>query len=499
METINRREFIGTAAAVAAAAVVPRHVLGRGFVAPSDKINVGLIGCGTQALHMIWDYLRNDNIRITSVCDCNRNSQDYPEWGRFSMRNDIRRNLNEPDYGAEDTGCRCGREVGQYIVETFYRKKFGKASWEGLGVYEDFRDMLADEKNLDGVWVMTPDHSHGVIAYKALTAGKHVIMHKPLSNIIAESRILAKTAEETGLATHMYCAAGSAVRPTLREWIDAGAVGKVYEVHNWSRRPVWPQGMQAPTDTPPIPDGFNWDLWLGPAEERPFHPAYTHTCFRGWYDFGAGALGDMGHYSGFQIWHILDLHLPVSVEASASEFCRINETGQAEKVKNRDSYPQASLVHWEFPARGKKPPVDFYWYDGGLRPTLWKEMEKEGIEMPDEGLLFVGDKGKIFADFTGGNARVIPEKAGKKFTPPPQRLPRPEDELTQWIRACRGEKPSDARFQVVQPITETLLLGGIAVRVPGKLRWDAETMKVTNKDEANQYVTRKNRKGWELA
>ncbi|MDZ7370465.1 MAG: Gfo/Idh/MocA family oxidoreductase, partial [candidate division KSB1 bacterium] len=389
IKKMNRRRFIGTTAAAAAAVIVPRHVLGGpGFVAPSDKIQVGLIGCGTQAFRQIWDFLRNENIRITAVCDCNRNSQDYPEWGRFEIRNLIRRNLEEPKFGEGDTGCRCGREIGQYIVETFYAKQNGSGSKQSVGAYEDFRDMLANEKNLDAVWIMTPDHSHGVIAYKALKAGKHVIMHKPLSNVIAESRIVAQAAEETGLATHMFCAAGSPVRPTLREWIDAGAVGKVREVHNWSRRPVWPQGLDRPKDSPPIPDGFNWDLWLGPAPERPYHPIYTHTCFRGWYDFGGGPLADMGHYSGFQIWHILDLHLPLSVEASASEFCRINETGQAEKVRNLDSFPQASVVHWEFPRRGKNPPLDFYWYDGGIRPHLWKEMELDGLQMPEEGLLF---------------------------------------------------------------------------------------------------------------
>ncbi|MDZ7372129.1 MAG: Gfo/Idh/MocA family oxidoreductase, partial [candidate division KSB1 bacterium] len=480
---MNRREFIGTTAAAAAAVIVPRHVLGGpGFVAPSDKIQIGLIGCGTQALRMIWDYLRNDNIQMTAVCDCNRNSQDYPEWGRFDLRNTIRRELDEPRFGEGDTGCRCGREIGKYVVDTFYRKKRGLAAWQGCSSWEDFRDMLANEKHLDAVWIMTPDHTHGVIAYKAMQAGKHVILHKPLSNVIAETRLMTQLAEEKGLATQMYCAADNQMRPLIKEWIQAGVIGAVREVHNWSRRPVWPQGMDAPKEKVKPPKGFNWDLWLGPAEERPYHPTYTHTYFRGWYDFGSGPLGDMGHYSGYQIWDILDLHLPLSVEASASEFCRINETGQAEKVVNRVSFPQASIVHWEFPARGEQPPVDFYWYDGGIRPHLWKEMEIDGREMPDEGLLFVGDKGKLLCEFSGESPRLIPNKAMSEFVRPPKTLPRPIDELDQFIRACRGEKPSDARFQVVQPITETLLLGTIALRVRGKLYWDAEAMRFTNSD-----------------
>lgn len=501
LKKINRREFIGTAAAaMTAATIVPRRVLGgAGFVAPSDKVNIGIIGTGTQALNMIWGFLSNDNIQITAICDCNKNTQDYPEWGRFNMRDTIRRELDEPTFGEGDTGCRCGREVGKYIVETYYRKKFNKSSRKGVGIYEDFRDLLHDEKNIDGLWIMTPEHTHGIIAYTAMKSGKHVIMHKPLSNVLAESRILAKTAEETGVATHMFCSSDNQMRPLIKEWIQADAIGQVREVHNWSRRPVWPQGIEIPKETPPIPKGFNWDLWLGPAQERPYHPAYTHTNFRGWYDFGSGPLGDMGHYSGFQIWDILNLGLPVSVEATASEFCRINETGQAEKVANKVSFPQATLVHWEFPERGNLAPVEYFWYDGGLRPHIWKELEQDGREMPDEGLLFVGDHGKIFAEFSGESPRLIPEKTMTEFVRPPQTLPRPIDELEQWVRACRGGQPSDARFQVVQPITETLMLGTIAIRVPQKLRWDAAAMKFTNKEEANQYVTRQNRKGWELS
>ncbi len=499
--SINRRTFItSTASAVSAAAIVPRRVLGGpGYIAPSDKINVGVIGVGTQALRMIWEYLRNDQIQITAVCDCNRDTQDYPEWARFDLRDTIRRELDEPRWGEKDKGCRCGSKTGQFVVETFYRKKFNKAKWQGLGVYEDFRDLLHTEKNLDAVWIMTPDHSHGVIAFMAMKMGKHVIMHKPLSNVLAESRLVAKAAEEYKVATHMYCDADNQMRPLIKEWLQAGAIGPVREVHNWSCRPVWPQGMNTrPKKKRSVPSGFNWDLWLGPAAERPYHPDYTHTNFRGWYDFGAGPLGDMGHYSGMQIWHILDLGLPISVEANASHVYIINATGQAEKLINDVSFPHATTVHWQFPQRGSWPALDFYWYDGGIKPPTLPELEEDGRKMPEEGLLFVGDHGKILADFQAGSPRLIPEKAMSAFVRPPQTLPRPEAELDQWIRACRGGAPSDACFQVVQPITETLLLGNIAIRMKEKLHWHADLMKFENNEQADRLVTRENRKGWEL-
>jgi len=498
---MNRRQFVNTSAAAMAATIVPRHVLGGSkFVTPSDKINVGLIGCGTQALRMIFGYLRHEKIRITSVCDCNKNSQDYPEWGRFGLRNQFRRELNDPDWGENDTGCRCGRDIGKYVVDTFYAQQAGKESWAGVSAYEDFRDMLADENDVDGVWVMTPEHTHGIIAYLAMQEGKHVIMHKPLSNVLSEAHILAELAKKTGLATHLYCSSDNQTTPLIKEWIDAGAIGTVREVHNWSNRPVWPQGWtEYPKETPPVPDGFNWDLWLGPAEERPYHPLYTHTNFRGWYDFGTGSMGDMGHYSSYQIWQILELGFPKSVEAHASHTVRMTETLQTEKITDPPGFPLASTAHWEIPRRNGEPDIDLFWYDGGMKPPLPKELEEDGRSLDREGLLIVGDEGKLYADFSGGSPRLIPEKKMQAFDRPPKTLPRPIGELDQWIRACEGKKPADANFVTMQPVSDTLLLGTVGLRVPGKLYYDAENMNITNSDEADKLLYRKNRKGWELA
>jgi predicted dehydrogenase len=286
--------------------------------------------------------------------------------------------------------------------------------------------------------------------------------------------------------------------PTIAEWIASGAIGTVLEVHNWSSRPFWPQGMTArPTETPPVPDGFEWDLWLGPASNRPYHPAYTHAVFRGWCDFGTGALGDMGHYSFHQIFSILKLGSPVSVEATRSQFWKIQDYSWSKQPGNV-SYPQASSIHWQFPVRGDRPPVILHWYDGGVRPAMLPELEQDGEEMPEEGLLFVGDNGKILAEFSGQKPRLIPAVRMRDFKKPPQTLPRPIEELDQFIRACQGGPASDANFESAYSYAETILLGTIALRVDKKLKWDSEKFEFTNSPEANALKFRKNREGWEI-
>jgi hypothetical protein len=359
--------------------------------------------------------------------------------------------------------------------------------------------MLAKEKDLDAVYVMTPDHLHAAVALSAMKAGKHVIMHKPLGNVFHEARLVSQTARQTGAATHMFCAAGEQSTPQIAEWIQAGAIGPVREVHNWSTRPFWPQGMTSlPTETVPVPEGLDWDLWLGPVPHRPYHPAYTNAVFRGWYDFGTGALGDMGHYSFFQIFKVLKLGSPLTVEAARSQYWKIDDLLWKKQV-NTVSYPQASLLRWEFPARAGMPPVALHWYDGGLRPPKLRELEEDGEPMPEEGLLFVGREGKILAGFHGERPRLVPKARMQAFAPPAQTLPRPAEELEQWIRACRGTAASDASFENVAAISETILLGTIAVRVDRKLRWDAANVRFVDAPEADALLTRSEyREGWKL-
>ena len=294
-DSVSRRTFLERSATTAAVTLVSRHVLGGPrHVPPSDRINVGYVGCGTQGLRQLMPALQREDLRITAVCDPNRRSEDYVEWSRFELRDKIRAFLKDPTWAEGAKACPGGREVGRELVDRHY----GASPGGGCHAYADFRELLAKEKDLDAVYIMTPDHLHATIALAAMKAGKHVIVHKPLGNVLHEARLVIQTARETGAATHMFCSAGLESTAQITEWIEAGAIGPVREVHNWSSRPFWPQGMTSlPAESVPVPDGLDWDLWLGPVPHRPYHPAYTNAVFRGWYDFGTGALGDMGHYS----------------------------------------------------------------------------------------------------------------------------------------------------------------------------------------------------------
>ena len=499
-QAIDRREFFAKASAtVAAFTILPRHVIGGArHIAPSEKINIGYVGVGTQGIRQLMDALRRPELIIVSVCDPNRDSSNYVAWSKNEVRDKIRAFLKKPDWGQDQQGCRCGREVGREIVDSYYAMSTISGKSATCSTYSDFRELLENEKDLDAVYVMTPDHLHATVAIAAMKKGKHVIMHKPLSNVLYEAKLAADTAHKTGLATHMFCAANKETTPLLCEWIWDGAIGHVREVHNWSTRPFWPQGMtEYPREKPPVPDGLDWDLWLGPVPHRPYHPAYTDAGFRGWYDFGAGPLGDMGNYSFYQIFKILKLTAPVTVEASRSQYWAIVDN-LWKMQENSISFPRASIIRFEFPAREDMPPVSLYWYDGGLRPPKPKELETDRKDMPREGLLFVGEKGKILSGFTGDNPRIIPEKVMQAYKKPPERLPRPIGELDQWIRACKGGKASDASFEKVHPFAQTVCLGAIALRVDKKLEWDAEKAQFTNSPEANDLIRRKYRKGWEL-
>jgi len=496
---LSRRAFLDATAAITAAAVVPRDVLGGAkHVAPSQRINIGFVGCGTQGFRQLMPALEKPEVSIVAVCDPNRKSDDYPEWSRHELNQKVREFLGDPNWAKDARGGLCGREAGQEIVTRHYAKQKRSGQAGPCRAYADFREMLDKEKDLDAVYIMTPDHLHGTVAVRSMRLGKHAITHKPMANVLHEARLARDTARQTGAATHLFCASDQPATPTICEWIRGGAIGPVREVHNWTTRPFWPQGMtELPPERPPVPEGLEWDLWLGPVPHRPYHPDYTHAVFRGWYDFGTGALGDMGHYSFYQIFRILKLGAPATVEASRSQYWTIKDYTW-HKQTSRVSYPRASLIRWEFPARGDMPPVALQWYDGGLRPPIFKELESDGAAMPSEGMLFVGDRGKILAEFTGGNPRLIPNARMRQFQPPPQTLPRPIGELEQWIRACKGGPASDASFEKAYPFAETILLGTVALRIDKKLAWNAEKAAFTNSPEGNQLLVRKYRDGWEL-
>lgn len=498
-----RRDFLklGAVAAVSAT-VLPRHVLGGpGYVAPSERIHLGYVGCGTQGMRQMLDTLQNPAVRTVAICDPNRQSDDYPEWSKDEVNQKIRDFLGDPSWASGAAGGLCGRETGRAVVSRFYAKQQNASPSDiDLTAYSDFREMLATQKDLDAVYNMTPEHLHGVVAMRAMRAGKHIVTHKPMSNILDEAHTMRDFSTQTDVATQLFCAADQPMSSRIKAWIASGVIGTVREVYNVSTRPFWPQGMREyPTDTPAVPDGLEWDLWLGPAANRAYHPTYTHAVFRGWFDFGTGALGDMGHYSFHQIFEILNLGHAQSVEASHSEYWGIRTSGWY-KTTNTVSYPQAQTVTWEF--AGGSPNVGetlrLHWYDGGIRPPQIEELEAAGEPTPDEYTLFVGDDGKILCDFTAGNPRLI-TKAKTDVSPElPTVETAPLGELDQFVRACRGETKSDANFAAAYPFAETILLGTIAVRVPKKLRWNADQFEFTNSDEANALKYRGNRETWEL-
>lgn len=493
---MNRRDFLKkSASAGIGLSVINSNKLKGDSISPNDKINIGFIGCGTQGLRQLMRHISNEEIRIVSVCDVNKNSEDYIEWYKGELKGKIRSFLNEPDWDKNIKGCRAGHDVAKEIITKYYASKYGESDVK-CSTYFDYREMLEKEKDLDAVYIMTPDHQHANIAVAAMKKRKHVIMHKPLATSIEEIKYVTKVAEETGVATHMFCAENLHTTPLLSEWIWDGAIGNVIEVHNWSTRPVWPQGWtEYPSEKVDIPEGFNWDLWLGTAQNRDFHPNYTHSLFRGWRDFGTGALGDMGHYSFRQIFQILKLDRPYKIEGIRNRVSKINDLTWEEKSGDI-SYPHSSMIHFDFPSRGNMPEVKISWYDGSLRPSLPKELEIDARKMPREGALFIGEKGKILADFMGGSPRIIPESDMKKYQRPVKYLERPIDGFQQWINECKGGKQSSANFHEVAKLSETVCLGNISLLFDEKLNYGPASSKFTNSIKANEYLKRELREGW---
>ncbi|HZT28379.1 MAG TPA: Gfo/Idh/MocA family oxidoreductase [Bryobacteraceae bacterium] len=501
----DRRRFLGTAAATAAFSIVPRHVLGGpGVVAPSDKITLAYIGVGTQGLREMLALLSVPDIQIVSVCDPSKDAVEYRDWSRDGLLRNIRRTLEKPGWGREGV-IPGGRDVGKDVVETYYANKRSSDKFRGCSAYADFRELLDKEKDLNAVKIMTPDHLHAVISIAAMKKGKHVIMHKPIANRLEEARLVIDTARETGVATHFLPWDSNGSMDQVMAWIQDGSIGTLREVHNWTNRPVWPQYATLPADQPPIPAGFDWDLWLGPEADRPYHPNYTHMVFRGWYDFGGGSMADMGHYSLWTVFNALQLAGPVSVEPMLSHNCVLRDSVAA-TVKNDFSFPTASAVRFRYPARGQRQAVDLIWHEGGMRPATPPELDEDGRQFAAEGMMFVGDKGKILAGFRVEDPRLIPERRMRGYPAPQARSRRPEREpgwvspgMRQWIAACRGGAQSPGSFLNAGPISEAVNLYAVALRTGQRLLYDAEDRKITSPQDANRCLSREYRKGWELA
>lgn len=447
-KTISRRSFISTSSvALASFTIVPSHVVsGLGHIAPSDKLNIAGIGIGGRGKDNLKILATTQN--IVALCDV--------DWSKQ--------------------------------VETVFNT-YPKAKR-----YKDFRIMLDTEKNIDAVVIATPDHAHAVTSMEAIKRGKHVYTEKPLTRTVYEARMLTKAAKENKVATQMgnIGQAGDGPR-RLREMIWDGVIGPVHEVHVWTDRAnkglfdtYWPQGVSRPQNILPVPEGLDWDLFIGPAPMRPYHSDYHPFKWRGWLDFGSGALGDIGCHALDPVFRALKLKYPTSVQAVST-------------LVNYETYPLGSMVTYDFPAREGMPELRLIWYDGGLRPVRFPDIE-EGMRMSENGVLYIGSKGKIL-----GN-RILPKSLRESYKIPEPSIPSSPGHYEEWILACKGGgDPPGSNFDWAGPLTETVLLGNIALRPELReklssqtLNFDPEKLSFPNMPEANKFLHYEYREGWKL-
>ncbi|MCK5861868.1 MAG: Gfo/Idh/MocA family oxidoreductase [Candidatus Hydrogenedentes bacterium] len=451
MKQINRRKFLGATAQTATAAalfhIVPRHVLGgTAHAAPSEKLNIAGIGVGGMGAANLRN-LQSQN--IVALCDVD----------------------------------------SEYAAKTF--QEYPKAA-----VYKDYRVMLEQQKDIDAVLIATPDHTHAVIAMAAMQAGKHVYCQKPLTHNVFEARKLAEAARDTGVCTQMGIQghSGQDARQVC-EWIAAGAIGAVHEVVTWCSLSYYPWGHAywssplgaRPKDMPPVPDTLDWDLWLGPAPHRPYHSTYHPRTWRSWWDFGCGMMGDRGAHTLDPVVWALNLGAPETIEASSTNL-------------NDETHPIATIVRYQFPARGDMPPVTVSWYDG-LEPPRHPEVENlRDLGDGEGGALFIGEEGLLTCGTYGNSPRLLPKERMAAFTPPPETIERvPDSHEMDWVRGCQNGTPAGADFSYSGPLTETALLGNIAKRFPRTtLRWDAETLSFKDNAKATAHINPPYREGWVL-
>ncbi len=450
---LSRRELVGAAAAVAAFTFVPKQILGTaGQPSANNKLNIAGIGVGGRGASDI-EGVSSEN--IVALCDADLD-----------------------------------------------RAKGTLKKHENAKVYRDFREMLDKEhKNIDAVVIGAPDHIHAPASIMAMKMGKHVYVEKPMAHAIYEARRMTQVAKETGVVTQMgnQGHAGEGLR-LYWEFIKNGAIGTVREVHVWTdragtpERAWWPQGIDRPKGSASVPEDLDWDLWLGPARWRSYakfpnskgeQVAYCPFNWRGWWDFGCGAIGDMAVHNADPAFFVLDLGAPKAVEAQTSPV-------------NDETLPVWNIITFEFPAKGDRPPIKMTWYDGAKLPPTPPELE--GRKLGGNGILFVGDKGKLLGPSHAGAPRLIPESRQKEYGKPPQILPRSPGHHQEWIEACKAGKPQDAKsgFWYAGPFVEALLVGNLAVRLQKRVEWDSVKMRSPNCPEADNYITKFYRNGWDL-
>jgi predicted dehydrogenase len=469
----QRRKFIQTGAmGLAAFTIVPRHVLGKGHVAPSDKLRIAGIGAGGKGESDISEFSKSPQVEIVALADVDDRS--------------------------------AAKTRGLHPNAKYYR---------------DFREMLEKEhKNIDACSISTPDHTHAVATLAAMQLGKHVYTQKPLTHDIYEARILTEAAKKYKVVTQMGNQGGSGdgVRRT-QELVASGLIGDVTEVKCWTNRPVWPQGVPTPTGKFDIPKELDWNLWLGTAKKIDYNPAYLPFNWRGWWAYGTGSLGDMACHIMDPVFRCLPILYPSSVECSVASIWQ----AMWDDTTNPDSCPPSTIIHLSYPRTdGKSGEIKVSWHDGGLLPERPDELlPEEEFGNWDGGVLFIGSKGKLLADCYGANPRLLPTKLMKEITLPKETLARvPEGHYLQWVNACiagYGKAKTSSPFEFAGPFTESILIGNLAIRsymmknpnLKGwndkylgrkRLLWDAKKMQITNFEPANQYVRREYSEGWKL-
>ena len=372
-------------------------------------------------------------------------------------------------------------------------------------VYRDFREMLDKEKSIDAVIVATPDHNHAMVQMAALRMHKHVYSAKPLTHTLYEARTVVNAAREAKVATQMsvQSMAGDEAQSTA-EILLSGAIGPVTEVHIWCDHPLYPAGQQRPASDPAAPASMDWDRWIGPAPYRAFNPLYHPWLWRSWWDFGTGTIGDMTCHALHVFYEALQLGAPASVHGSRTTMhgglFQMTADGRETLpalIETPECESYSTLVTWDFPARGPHPAMRVHWYDGGLRPHRPIELDPR-MPLPSSGLLFAGSKGKLLADYSGGNNRLLPEKQYRDFQAPAKTLPRTVGHYQEWIQAAKGGKPASCNFDIGSRMTEVALLGALAARTARYLEWDSASLRVTNDAEANRLVNPPYRRGWTL-
>jgi GFO/IDH/MocA oxidoreductase family protein len=451
---VSRR---AVAASALGALVVPRHVLGgKGYHPPSDTLRIAGIGVGGMGRR----YIKGCNSeRIEILCD---------------------------------------------VDHSFAAPVFQK--YPDARVYTDFRKMFdKEEKNIDAVIVGTPDHNHAVITMRALTSGKPVYCAKPLTHTVHEARVIGAKAREAKVATQMSVqSAASEEACSTAEILLSGVLGPVHEVHVWTPHPIYPAAELRPADTPSVPYAFDWDLWIGPAPFRPYNPTYHPWIWRCWWDFGGGTVADMACHAMHVFYAPLKLGSPRLISGSRSTmyggYFHMEPDG-TEQLPKRIDTPEtesyANMVTWDFPEREGLPALQMIWYDGGMRPPRPMELPAS-IPMPVEGLLFVGEKGKLLSGYYGGKNLLLPEKRFSGFQAPPKTLKRTVGHYKEWVEACKSGSPTNVNFDVGSRMTEIALLGTIAARSARTLEYDSSHPAITNEEDADSWLNPPYREGWNL-